>query len=103
MAEWQSDDGRLQLAREIGHFGLWHWDIGADEVVWSAGLEAIHGRDDRDFRGTLEDHQRDIHLEDRPAVQRALRATIDGGKDWTKPLRGGLVTEGAGSASGWRL
>ena len=68
---------RLRLALESGRMGTWEWDVGAERVHWSEGLERIHGLEPGAFGGTFEGFQRDMHPEDRARVlgtiERVLR------------------------------
>ena len=44
---------RLRLALEAGRMGIWEWTIQTDQVVWSPGLETIHGLAPGKFLGPL--------------------------------------------------
>ena len=49
---------RLRLALEAGPMGTWEWHVATNEVIWSPGLEAIHGLAPRTFEGTFADYQK---------------------------------------------
>jgi PAS domain S-box-containing protein len=64
----RESESRLQLALKAGRMGAWEWDLRSDRVIWSPGLEEIHGLSPGTFGGTFDDFQRDIHPDDRAAV-----------------------------------
>ncbi|MEX0760229.1 MAG: HWE histidine kinase domain-containing protein, partial [Tistlia sp.] len=72
---------RLQLALEAGRMGTWEWEVATSRVVWSAGLEEIHGLATGSFAGTFEAFQEDIHPEDRERVLRTISGTVERGDD----------------------
>jgi two-component system CheB/CheR fusion protein len=72
---------RLELALQAGNMGTWEWDLHAGTVVWSPGVEAIHGLPPGSFGGTFEAYAGDIHPEDREAVKGALAATLEQGSE----------------------
>lgn len=61
----RESDQRLRVALDAGGMGTWEWTIATGAVVWSPGLERIHGRTPGSFRGTFEDVMSDIHADDR--------------------------------------
>ena len=66
---------RLDLALESGRMAIWEWDIAADRVEWSRGLEAIHGKLSGMHGGRFADFFRNIHPEDEPRVVETVRHT----------------------------
>ncbi|MEX0702547.1 MAG: ATP-binding protein [Planctomycetales bacterium] len=68
---------RLRLALEAGRMGTWQWSVASGEVIWSPGLERIHGREVGTFAGTFEAYQQDIHPEDRDRVLDTIRRSIE--------------------------
>jgi PAS domain S-box-containing protein len=77
----RENEHRLRLALEAGKMGTWEWRIATGEVIWSPGLEAIHGLAPGTFPGTFEAYQKDIHPEDREQVLQAISRTVETGKD----------------------
>jgi PAS domain S-box-containing protein len=77
----RKNEQRLQLALEAGHMGAWEWDLASGGVVWSPGLQQIHGLGPGSFGGSLEDFKRDIHPDDLSMVlaevDRAIAARDD--------------------------
>ena len=72
----RDNEERLRLALEAGHMGTWEWSIGTNTVVWSPGLEAIHGLPTGSFGGTFDDYLKDVHPDDRAYVVEALTRTL---------------------------
>ncbi|NWG25374.1 MAG: PAS domain S-box protein, partial [Pseudorhodoplanes sp.] len=73
---------RLQLALEAGHMGAWEWDFDTGRVVWSPGLEAIHGLEPGTFGGTFDDFARDIHPDDLDKVLRRVQEAVASRSDY---------------------
>lgn len=73
---WQ-DPGALNRAMTEGKIGLWEWNVGTNEVKWSAAVYAIHGVDPKSFEVTFENFRRLIHPEDVERVQSAILQTLD--------------------------
>ena len=101
---------RLRLAIQAVRMGTWEWTIPTGRVVWSAGLEEIHGRPTGSFKGTFEDVLSDIYADDRQrfisTVQKAVEERgdyqieyrivfPDGSLRWLEG-RGKLYTDDAG-------
>lgn len=106
----QASEERLRLALEAGRMGTWDWDLATDRVVWSPGLERLHGVEPGTFPGTFNAYQEDIHPEDRSRVLAAIQYTLqegtahhieyrlvwpDGSVHWVE-ARGRLFRDGAG-------
>ncbi|MBL9125312.1 MAG: PAS domain S-box protein, partial [Planctomycetaceae bacterium] len=72
----RDNEERLRLALEAGHMGTWEWNLATDKVVWSPGLEAIHGLAPGTFAGTFEAYLQDVHPADRSFVTEALNRTL---------------------------
>lgn len=105
-------EGRLKLALAAGKMGAWEWNILTGQVIWSAGLEEIHGLAPGTFGGTVDDFQRDIYCEDRELVAAAIQRAIktqeeyhvvyrftrpDGAERWAEAF-GKLVLSAKGQA-----
>jgi len=61
--------------------GTWEWIVETNEVLWSPGLETLHGMSSGTFRGTFDAFQRSIHPDDRDNVLRSLHESADGGRE----------------------
>src|SRR5204863_1125053 len=72
----RESEQRLDQAMLAGRMGAWQWNPRTGGVRWSPGLERIHGLDPATFGGTFEDFQRDIHPEDRAAMQAAMERAL---------------------------
>lgn len=71
----QSEE-RLHLALEAGGMGNWEFTVGSSHVVWSPGLEALHGLEPGTFPGTFEAFLVDIHPDDRARVIAEIQHAI---------------------------
>lgn len=77
----RESEQRLKMALKAGRMGAWEWDIQSGRVIWSAGLEEIHGLPPGGFGGTFEDFRRDIHPKDRDAVLQQIERELKTGED----------------------
>lgn len=76
----KNSEKQLRLALEAGRMGSWEWIIPSNKVVWSSGLEAIHGLEPGRFDGSFAAFQHDIHPEDRDRVLRSIQDTLAHGE-----------------------
>jgi PAS domain S-box-containing protein len=112
----RESEQRLLLALEAGRMGSWEWSLEADRVVWSPGLEAIHGLQPGTFEGTFEAFLKDIHPDDLERVQASIAGATergeehrvdyriilpDGGVRWLE-ARGRVVEDREGALLGMR-
>jgi PAS domain S-box-containing protein len=93
-AQLRESELRLRQALKIGGMGSFVYDIAADRWVGSALLDSILGIDAGHPR-TLDGWKRLIHPDDRPALQRALRATVAEGMPFDHEYR--IVRPGDGT------
>lgn len=77
----RDSEARLRLALEAGRMGTWEWTVATQQVVWSEGLEAIHGLRPGTFGGTFEAFLNDVHPDDLEMVQSRIRQTLERGED----------------------
>ena len=70
-ARFAHSEQRLQMALKAGRMGAWEWNIGTGKVIWSPGLEELHGLRPGTFGGTFEDFKRDMHPDDVPLCRSA--------------------------------
>lgn len=69
----------VAAALEASGTGLWRWQAVARKMEWSECLEQLHGIQPGTFPGTIEEHLRLVHADDRDRVSSALqRAASDG-------------------------
>jgi PAS domain S-box-containing protein len=83
----RESEQRLLLALEAGRGGTWEWWIDTSEVVWSPGLEVIHGLRPGTFGGTLDAFWTDIHADDRERVRSSIARVIELGVDHSLEYR----------------
>jgi len=72
----RESEQRLEQAMVAGRMGAWEWDFRRGRVIWSPGLERIHGIEPGSFGGTFEDFQQDMHPEDRDAVVAGIEHAV---------------------------
>jgi PAS domain S-box-containing protein len=80
-AALSASEERLRLALEAGHMGTWEWNLRDNQVIWSPGLEAIHGLAPGSFAGTFEAYQHDLHPEDRAYVLGSITQAVEKGTE----------------------
>ncbi len=80
-AEVRASESRLRLALEAGRMGTWEWNLRTNEVIWSPGLEAIHGLAPGTFAGSFDAYLNDIHPDDRELVIRSITQTVQQGSE----------------------
>jgi two-component sensor histidine kinase/PAS domain-containing protein len=66
----------VRAVLEVGHIGIWSWDVGSGRVIWSSNLETIHGLPPGSFQGSFADFERDIHRDDWPTVTATLKEAL---------------------------
>jgi PAS domain S-box-containing protein len=72
----------VRSALEAGRIGVWSWNIATNVVTWSSNMEAIHGLPPGSFEGTYATFEHDVHEDDRPRVQQAIKDTLESGKPY---------------------
>ncbi|HZP25474.1 MAG TPA: GAF domain-containing protein [Dehalococcoidia bacterium] len=71
---------QFTLAMEAGKMGLWQWDLTANRIQWTPGLEAIHGLAPGTFDGTFESYESNIHPEDLQYVRAKIQEALASGR-----------------------
>ncbi|MDQ4120940.1 MAG: PAS domain S-box protein [Acidobacteriota bacterium] len=75
--EQTRNEQRLTLAQEAGNFGSFDWDMTADEVLWSAKLEAIFGLPPGGFASSFKNCRSFLHPEDLARCDAEIAATLE--------------------------
>lgn len=83
----RTSEERLRRAVEAGQVGIWDWDIERDQVTWSERLYEIHGREPGSDTGGVAGFRAHVHPDDRPRVEAALQAALQGGPDYRAEYR----------------
>lgn len=78
----RDSEKRLEQAMAAGGMGAWEWDVPSGRVIWSPGLESIHGLEPGTFGGTAADFHRDIHPDERETVQAAVQQVMREGSEY---------------------
>lgn len=86
-ASLQESEGRLRMALEAAHTGLWTWDVRSNAVSWSEETYAIHGIRTDDFDRTEAGFFRLVHPEDVDRVRSTVRSAIDGRRIYESEFR----------------
>ncbi|MCG5531569.1 PAS domain S-box protein, partial [Halorhodospira halochloris] len=83
-----ADEQRLLMAQEAAGFGVWDWDLAADQVYWDAACWRMLGYDPAQ-QGTLAfaDWQELVHPEDLERVQPIVESHLAAGSPFTIELR----------------
>lgn len=68
---------RLRMAMAGARVGVWDWNIATGEIVWSEGLEPLHGLPQGGFAGTYEAYRKTIHPEDRERVESLVGKSVE--------------------------
>lgn len=68
---------RLLLAMSTARLGAWDWNIASGEVIWSSGLEPLHGIPRGGFEGTLDAFRALIHPDDLERVDTSIRNAVE--------------------------
>ena len=83
----RTSEERLRRAVEAGQVGIWDWDIERDQVTWSDRLYEIHGREPGSDTGGVAGFRAHVHPDDRPRVEAALQAALQGGPEYRAEYR----------------
>jgi PAS domain S-box-containing protein len=78
---------RLALAIASARIGIWDWDIPANKLVWDDRMYELYGIRAQDFSGAYDAWQAGLHPEDRAQGEAAIRAAIDGTRDFNIEFR----------------
>jgi two-component system CheB/CheR fusion protein len=83
----RESEERLRLALEAGRMGTWEWSMATAGVVWSPGLEEIHGLEPGTFEGTFEAFQKVTHPDDREKVRALIAEALERGEEYRVDYR----------------
>ena len=78
----RESEQRLQMALTAGRMGAWQWNITSGKVIWSPGLEELHGLRPGTFGGTFADFKRDMHPDDVPRAEARIRQALETRQDY---------------------
>lgn len=68
----RENEGRLRLAIDATHMGLWDWDIVLDRATWAGHYGDLFGLPPEQFQGTFQELIELVHEEDRESVRVAM-------------------------------
>ncbi|WP_222429903.1 PAS domain S-box protein [Paenibacillus cremeus] len=89
--ELRKAKGSLEEAQRIAQIGSWEWDVGEDEVYWSAEMHRIFDLRPEQYSGKFNLLVEYVHPEDRSRFEQAVAAAFKG-EDYD--LRCRIVGEG---------
>jgi c-di-GMP-specific phosphodiesterase len=75
-SERSDTETRLAEAQRIAHIGTWSWEVGSEEVLWSAELRRIYGLDAADGPMSNPEFALLVHPEDNDRVNAAMLNTV---------------------------
>ncbi len=81
-----AEQTKLSMAMAVAGFGIWELDLVNDVLICSEQSKAHLGFQPNEILSGARFFEA-IHLEDRPSVREALRATIDGKADFSSEFR----------------
>ncbi len=68
---------RLRMAMAGARVGVWEWNIVTGGIVWSEGLEPLHGLPQGGFVGTYEAYRKFIHPDDLERVESLITKSVE--------------------------
>jgi PAS domain S-box-containing protein len=78
---------RLVSILEETRTGSWEWDLGANELRWSANLAGLHGLEGAGAPTSYESWLELVDPEDRPWIDRTVKEALAGGKGYEFEFR----------------
>lgn len=73
----------LRKAQEIARLGSWDWDVVTGRLHWSDEVYRIFGIEPDAFGASYEAFLRCVHPEDRPSVEEAVEAALEGRRPYS--------------------
>ncbi len=74
----RESERRLAEAARLASLGFWEWDVATGVLYWSEEIFRIFGRDPGNGAPGYEEFLESVHPEDRPLVERAVAAAMEG-------------------------
>ncbi|MDY7024238.1 MAG: PAS domain-containing protein, partial [Cyanobacteriota bacterium] len=68
---------QLELAMRAANMGVWQWDVGTNDIIWTTETERVFGLEPGTFGGTLEAFVERLHPDDIKRVNLALQKALD--------------------------
>jgi PAS domain S-box-containing protein len=72
---------RLELATAAAHLGIWDWDIGKNRLIWNDRMYEMYGVD-HELAADIATWMRQVHPEDKEAVDGAMKGALSGERDY---------------------
>jgi PAS domain S-box-containing protein len=77
-AKVRASEASLIHAQQIARMGNWDWNIGTNEVYWSAQVFHLFGRESNDSLGTYDKFLESVHPADREHTHHAVQMALAG-------------------------
>ena len=81
------DRESLAVATQSARIGIWELDLVSGSLVWDDRMYQLHGIRAQDFSGAYDAWQAGLHPDDRAPGDAAIRAAIEGVKDFDVEFR----------------
>ncbi|WP_284450398.1 PAS domain-containing protein, partial [Spongiibacter tropicus] len=76
-----------EAALEQAGVGCWDWQIGTENVAWTAVMESLWGMEPGEFQGTLDEVAEPIFAEDLERWQESVQRAIEQGVEHRIEMR----------------
>lgn len=73
----RASEERSTYAQQVGHVGIWEWNIQSNEIYWSYLIEPMFGFGPGEFSRTYEGFLACVHGDDRESIVNALQAAVE--------------------------
>ncbi|ALN88578.1 sensory box protein [Lysobacter capsici] len=77
---------RLQIATQAAEIGVWDWNVPDNKLAWDDAMLRLYGLRHEDFHG-IESWRKAVHPADREQMERALKATFRGEREYSEEFR----------------
>src|SRR5215210_577043 len=72
----RENEGRLRLAIDATHMGVWDWDIVRNRATWGGHYGDLFGLKSDQFQGTYEELLTLVHVDDQETVRLAMNRAL---------------------------
>lgn len=85
--ELKNSKEKLSIALENGNIGTWEWNLKTNEFYWDERTEKMFDPKPGKFEGTYSSFLNNVHEEDLPHLEKALRQTVKAKEPFETILR----------------
>lgn len=83
----REERARFAFAQQVGHIGIFEWNILSNEVTWTPELEALYGLLPGEFEGRYENWEQRVHPDDIQQVRERLEYAVRGATPYEAEFR----------------